>query len=333
MLIYRRTYLVLIGFVALLIVACSGSETAPALTPDPDTNGDVGAPTGESPAPDAAPEASDSPAGLQTGPDPQAEPPADTDTPRSSSTPTPTSTLGPGPEETPVSDTESIGFYIRAFNSINRGEYVEAERTFTTVIELEPGFARGWDGRGQALMLQGRLEEAMLDFDRAIELKPNLAEAYTNRAVTRIALDDVDGASRDAKRAVELDSESVGAQLVLGRVYARSGDAVRALEWFDLAVATSSEDGATWWWRGRFYRDVLGDGNLALDDFNKAIELAPTQAALYIDRALLYVQANVGPELARADLEEAISLSQDPKLPSIIQRAEELLEILDERER
>ena len=119
---------------------------------------------------------------------------------------------------------------------------------------------------------------------------------------------------------------------MLGRIYSQKGDAVTALEWFDLAVATDSEDGATWWWRGRFYRDVLGEGNLALDDFNKAIELAPTQAALYVDRALLYIQARKLPELARADLEEAISLAQDPKLPSILERVDELLEILDERE-
>ncbi|MCH8187238.1 MAG: hypothetical protein IIB66_00820, partial [Proteobacteria bacterium] len=140
------------------------------------------------------------------------------------------------------------------------------------------------------------------------------------------------GASRDAKRATELDAEAVGSQLVLGRIYARKGDTDTALEWFDLAVATSSEDGATWWWRGRFYRDVMGDGDQALDDFNRAIELAPTQAALYVDRALLYIQAEAPSELARADLEEAVSLAQDPKLPTIIERVENLLEILDERD-
>jgi Flp pilus assembly protein TadD len=77
---------------------------------------------------------------------------------------------------------------------------------------------------------------------------------------------------------------------------------------------------------------VLAVGHLALDDFNKAIELAPSQAALYIDRALLYIQADAERELARADLEEAISLAQDPKLPSIIERANELIEVLDERD-
>ena len=132
----------------------------------------------------------------------------------------PTATSHPTIEKETVSETESVSFYINAFNLMGRGEYVDAERTFTTVTELEPGFARGWDGRGQSLMLQGRFEEAMLDFDRAIELKPNLAIAYANRAMARIGLEDVDGAFRDATRAVELDEESVAGQLVLGRVHA-----------------------------------------------------------------------------------------------------------------
>ena len=248
-----------------------------------------------------------------------------------SSTPTPAATSTPEPEETPESDTESVYFYLNGFNSLGRGEYIDAERTFPTVIEIEPGFARGWDGRGQALLYQGKYEEAMLDFDRAIELKPNLEVAYSNRALTRVAINDMDGAARDARRAYELDEESVAAHLVLGRVYARSGNTNRALEWFDLAVTTEPEDASTWWWRGRFYRDVLGAGNAALNDFNMAIELSPAQAALYLDRAQLYIQANVEEELARLDLDEAISLSQDPKLPSIIERAEELIKSLDDR--
>ena len=309
MLTRHRTYLFLISLIALLLVACSSTDS---------DSSDL-AEASVAPESTKVVEPTDEPEN-----DPQ---PTATSRPRVTATPASTEE----PDGTPVSDSESVGFYMRGFSAISRGEYVEAERTFTTVTELEPEFARGWDGRGQSLMLQGKYEEAMLDFDRAIELKPNLALAYSNRGLTRVAIDDFEGAERDARRAYELDDQSVPAQLVMGRVEARNGDATKALVWFDLAVATDPEDGSTWWWRGRFYRDVLGLGNPALDDFNMAIELAPAQGALYIDRALLYIQAEVEPELARSDLEEAISLAQDPKIPSVITRAEELLEILDER--
>ena len=301
--------LAMISLIGLIAVACTDAE------------------------PDAGP-ASDEPAVTVTADEPVTDLPteiAEPVDPTATSGPSPTTTPTPEPEETPESDTESVYFYLNGFNSINRGEYIDAERTFTTVIEIEPGFARGWDGRGEALLYQGKYEEAMLDFDRAIELKPNLEVAYSNRALTRVALNDMEGAARDARRAYELNEESVAAHLVLGSVYARNGDSTRALEWFDLAVKTEPEDASTWWWRGRFYRDVLGAGNSALNDFNAAIEISPAQAALYLDRAQLYIQANVEEELARLDLEEAISLSQDPKLPSIISRAEELIKSLDDR--
>lgn len=296
-----QTYLLMIGLTALLLVGCTAADDDPTAVPEPTAQQAESEPT---------------------------EPPAPTSTPQPRTTVTPTVE----PEGTEVPESESVTFYLQGFNSIGRGEYVDAERTFTTVIELEPNFARGWDGRGQALMLQGKFEEAMFDFDRAIELKPNLSIAYANRSLTRIAMDDVDGAERDARRAFELDEESVAAHLVLGRVSAREGDTETATAWFDLAISTDPEDPSTWWWRGRYHRDVLAAGNAALSDFNKAIELAPAQAALYLDRAQLYIQAEVEPELARADLDEAISLSQDPKLPSIIARAEELIAVLDERE-
>ena len=300
----RQIFIVLLSLFALLAIACTSADSESVETVE------------SSPQPVATEQTADSTT------ESDAEPVA-TARPRSTVTPT------PEPEGTAVSESESVTFYLQGFNSIGRGEYVDAERTFTTVIELEPGFARGWDGRGQALMLQGKYDEALLDFDKAIELKPNLSVAYANRSLTRIAIDDPAGAKRDARSAYELDEDSVAAQLVLGRVHARDGDNDTALEWFNLAVDTDPEDASTWWWRGRFYRDVLGVGNAALVDFNAAIELAPAQAALYLDRATLYIQANVEPTLAMADLEEAISLSQDPKLPSIIQRAEDLIAELD----
>jgi len=312
MLIRRYKYLTLmamISLVGLLAVACTDAES-------------------ESGAESDEPTVVVTPDGAVVDSTTEPEVPIDpTATSRPSSTPTPT----PEPEETPESDTESVYFYLNGFRSIGRGEYIDAERTFTTVIEIEPGFARGWNGRGQALLYQIKYEEAMLDFDRAIELKPNLEVAYSNRALTRVALNDMEGAARDARRAYELDDESVTAHLVLGRVYARKGDSTKALKWFDLAVMTEPEDASTWWWRGRFYRDVLEAGNAALNDFNMAIELSPAQATFYLDRAQLYIQANVEEELARLDLDEAISLSQDPKLPSVIERAEELIKSLDDR--
>jgi len=145
MLHHRRTHVALwalSGVIALLAVACTGqtSDSTPAPAPGDAAGAGAGAaavgPTASSSTPEAAagPAAESKPTG-----GPQVDPPTDTGPDVSGSTQTPTPTLAAAPEETPVSETESVNFYIRGFNSIGRGEFVDAERTFTTVIELEPG--------------------------------------------------------------------------------------------------------------------------------------------------------------------------------------------------
>ena len=59
----------------------------------------------------------------------------------------------------PTVDTESVVHYVTAHNLMDRGEYAQAERRFKQVIELEPGFARGWAGRGRARMFQKDYED------------------------------------------------------------------------------------------------------------------------------------------------------------------------------
>lgn len=271
-------------------------------------------------------------------PDGSTTAPAPTETATTESTPTPAPTATqlplptPTPPAEPVSDTESVNQYTRAYSLLASGDYDEAQRQFTTVVQLEPGFAHGWDGIGQALMFQGEFEEAMYFLDKAIELRPTLATAYSHRALVRVSLQDPDGALRDARQALRLDDGLVDPYIVIGRVSASNGDAAEALASFDRAVEIAPDDGGVYWWRGRFWRDVVQDFQLALSDFNRAIELDPAIATIYLDRAILLIQGRADLDLIRADLDEAISLSQDPRLPAVIARAEELLAFVDDIE-
>lgn len=287
---------------AVLAIACSGGES-------------------DEPTPDGNPTA-----------------PATTATtePQSTPTPAPTATriplATPTPTDEPVSDTESVNQYTRAYGLLAQGEYGDAQRQFNTVVQLEPGFAHGWDGIGQSLMFQGEFEESLYYFDKAIELRPSLASAYAHRALARVNISDLDGALRDAKQAQRLDDDELDAYIVIGRVLSLQGEGQEALENFNKAIELAPDDGGTYWWRGRFWRDVAQDFGAALADFNKAIELDPAVASIFLDRAILQIQGRAPFDLIRADLEEAISLSQEPRLPAIIARAEELLELINDVE-
>ena len=116
---------------------------------------------------------------------------------------------------------------------------------------------------------------------------------------------------------------------MLGRVLTGRGELANALANFDRAVELAPEDGGTYWWRGRFWRDGAQNYLLALDDFNRAIELEPSVASIFLDRAIVLIHVRAGTSVIRADIEEAISLAQEPRLPGIIARAEELLAYVD----
>ena len=255
--------------------------------------------------------------------------PVDTATPMPELTPTSTPTSTPTIVPTAASR-ETVSMYASAHRTLDRGEFKDAERRFATIVEIEPEFARAWAGRGQSRLMQGDLDEALVDYDRAVSLRPNVGSIYGQRAMVRVSMGDLAGAKRDSLRALELDDEVVNAHLVLGRVRASENDYEAASEHFKTAIRLAPDDGGVYWWRGRYHRDVLLDGAAAYTDFSYAIELQPAQANYYLDRAILLVRAGQYAE-AKFDLEEAISLSQDPKLPSIIERSEEWLEVIEER--
>ncbi len=220
--------------------------------------------------------------------------------------------------------------YASAHRTLDRGEFKDAERRFSTIVEIEPQFARAWAGRGQARMMQGDLEEAMVDYDRAISLRPRVGKIYGERAMVRVSMGDFEGAKRDALRGLELDDELVNTHLVLGRVRASENDYEAASEHFSTAIGLAPDEGGVYWWRGRYHRDILLDGAAAYSDFSYAIELQPAKASYFLDRGILLARAGNWAE-AKYDLEEAISLSKDPKLPRIIESAENWLEIIEER--
>ena len=93
----------------------------------------------------------------EVSPSPEATASPEVDaTPAATTVPLPTRTPTPVPT---VDAAESIGFYSAAYNLLGLGNYADAQRRFDQVVKLEPDFARGWDGLGQANMMLGDYDE------------------------------------------------------------------------------------------------------------------------------------------------------------------------------
>jgi tetratricopeptide (TPR) repeat protein len=231
---------------------------------------------------------------------------------------------------------ESINQYIRAHSLLNRGEFVQAERRFVTVTEIEPNFARGWAGLGEARLLKGEPREAEQDFTRAIALKPDLASAYASRGTARIQLGDIRGAVDDARMATSIDPEDPNPWIVLGRIAAFNGEFVEARAAFDTAVLLAPGEGGAYFWRGRFLANAdqaqMASENqiqFAIADLDQAIEYAPSLSAAYLEKGLLIIQSGGDVDEARALIEEARDRAEDPRNPSILEQAKRFLEELD----
>jgi tetratricopeptide (TPR) repeat protein len=238
-------------------------------------------------------------------------------------------TAEPSATPEPSSTNENVRNYARAHSYLNRGDYVQAERQFSVVIEIDPQFARGWEGRASALMSQGKSTEAISDLDRAIQLKPDLASAYAGRAVANMIVGDILGANQDAVQARILDPSDPNAVIVLGRILSGAGRAADALEMFNEGVELAPDEGPAYWWRGRFLFQI-GSYDLALGDFSLAIEYSPVSAEPYLDRATLYMDVFQDFALARADIEEAHSLGEEPRDRDILDESDALMERLEQ---
>jgi hypothetical protein len=75
---------------------------------------------------------------------------------------------------------------------------------YSRAIEVSPGYALSWNGRGVIYLHRKDYENAKADFTRAIQLDPTLYQAYKNRSAAKKALGDTAGALADMTQANSL---------------------------------------------------------------------------------------------------------------------------------
>lgn len=150
-----------------------------------------------------------------------------------------------------------------------------------------------------------RIDEAIALFQSAIELDPNFARAWEGLAAAEAVADDWlagDGvnhlplAEAAAKKAIELDPELSMPYAVLGNIgtIMRAGtnipDVAETIRLHELALQKDPNNTTAWLWRGILY-DNLGFFELALESFDECLERDPAYLNCVQHRAaaLLYM--------------------------------------------
>ena len=174
------------------------------------------------------------------------------------------------------------------------GQFDQAIKAYSEVIEVIPDYADAYNNRGNAYAYKGKYEQAIADFDEVIALNPDLAEAYYNRGITYADKGDYERAIIDYDRAIELTPDYAAAYHNRGNAYYKKngkGDYDRAIADHDRAIKLNPDYAKAYVNRGNAYASK-GESDRAIADYDKAIELKPDYAEAYNNRGIAYYKRN-----------------------------------------
>jgi len=175
--------------------------------------------------------------------------------------------------------------------------------------------AGSYNNEGLVLRSEGRLAPAQAAFEHAVEMDASLGSALWNLSdVLQQQGKDKDRSDALLVRAFAAKAPETSRFLVERAIeYQRTGDAPRSLRLLDAALGARADEPEAWLFRGR-YRVEAGDCRGALDDFRRAISLAPGHAAAFASEGLAYLCLGER-DAARRSL--ARSLQLDPNQPRV----------------
>jgi len=137
--------------------------------------------------------------------------------------------------------------------------------------------------RGRANAGLGRGDLAIEDFSKVIQLQPERAEAYVERAAARLDQEDYSGAAADCEEVLKRDPRIALAYSMRARSLVHAGSLDRALEDLNRAVELAP-DQSNYFQRAATYQ-ALGQHKRALADLDEVIALRPDGSQAYFARS------------------------------------------------
>ena len=188
------------------------------------------------------------------------------------------------------------------------GRYEAAITRYDEAIRLAPDNAAARFNRGRVLCDLARYPEAIADLGQAIGLHPGYLKAHLKRAEALERTGDFTGALADYSTAITLAPDRFEGYLRRGDLHERMGSFAEARDDFDAAVRRAPNRYESYHRRGRV-NGMLGHPDEEMHDYALALEKG-AGAAVYTDRGWAY-GARGDMDLALADFERALNLEPD----------------------
>lgn len=137
--------------------------------------------------------------------------------------------------------------------------------------------------QGVAQRMQGELANGVKSFSQVLEIDPGFGEAYFRRGICFHFLGEEKLAIRDFEQAASINFDSPRSNLWKGMSYAKIGEYAEAIRAYGESIAVSDRYTPAYVNRGLAHL-ADQDYKKAIDDFNEAIRLQPTEALHYYRR-------------------------------------------------
>jgi tetratricopeptide (TPR) repeat protein len=164
----------------------------------------------------------------------------------------------------------------RAFRALilqESGKPDRAKLDVQAILKSQPLAADDFLARGIALYVHRKYEDAIRDLSQAIDRAPQYTLAYEIRGRARAAIQDKDCASQDFLKAISLEPQGL-------QPYAAISAGPRPTAQFTLAIKQAPSNPWLYYFRGHTQKTQPAK----IDDFSKAITLAPKEWRLYSSR-------------------------------------------------
>ncbi len=233
-------------------------------------------------------------------------------------------------------------YYLGEANRF-KGDYPSAIAAYQLAISLDQNFGAGYVGLARARVGSNANTNVISFLDEAIRADPNFGEAYLERAVAKLKEDDITGALADlseadrrlpnsplvyfylaqtrvkendmelalsaAKRANELDATYLPTYLLLGQIYADSGNETEAVKALDIYLKYKPDDAAGYVLLGKMHFNNK-DYEATVDDMSEALARNKNQREPYFYRFLSNVELGNG-AAADSDISNALLFYPD----------------------
>lgn len=162
-------------------------------------------------------------------------------------------------------------YYNRAISYANTNRYKEALNDLNYILINRPDHAQSYFNRGILYENLGIYASAIKDYSETIKLKPDFIMAYHYRGIARFRMNDLDGALEDYDKALEF-----GKGISLDAVSAKEIGLNSSALYFNRGVVMQKK----------------GDFDAAINDYTEAINIDPSNAKSYYNRAIAKMAVN-----------------------------------------